>query len=503
MAVEYFNIQSVNLAYNNVMQSDGQLIWQQNCTNFPYGALSKRMGYGTFLANPDNAQVNSLFLMPNIQNSGSINVMRASGSLLYYSTQGTANFQICGNGTIANGAHFGECVQNTTLVGGDGVGSTRYTTDGMNFTNATLAPIANFFAQYQSRAFAAGSNNIMSYSVAGDVTNWAFGGTADSSSFTVPGEGSLGQPFVVADRLAITKSRGKMYTWDGQSLVDLATNNGPYSPWSIGNVEDYRIFINQMGMYGFDGNAPQLLSNPIQRAFYNSLNKGIPSANFGSIPGVIHFFDYFASVGSFTDDFTGKSIGTNAVLKYDYQKNAFGFWQLANNPTAWLSYNDATNARQLIFGDNTGQTYKFDRSFTGDNGAPISSEAVFLFTYASTGSTFTASSANSMSGISWEKRWKYLRAFFAPGCEINVEFAFSNSLDPQRLKWSEPILIKERGSGGDFWQFSDGVLEIRFPNDPNNLPRSRFLFVRYYESSNSSSWCLLGQQCDAEPQLVG
>jgi hypothetical protein len=450
--------------------------------SMPLGAKSKRPGYTAFLGTPDTAQVQSLFAFPNIGNDASkINLYRASGSALYYSLQGTGAWTLAGNGTISNGAHFGAAIGNggTVLIGGDGIGSTRHTTNGTSFTNTTLAPVSEFFADYQGRMYAAGSADSNFYSTTNDATNWNLSGTADSSSFRVPGEGKLQKIFVASDRLIESKSRGKLLQWDGFSQVDMSTTYGPSSPYSVAKVENYHFWLNQYGHFGFDGGNPQLLSNPIQRYFYNKQNTGIQGTLFPTIPAEAHYYDYLASIGTVTDDFTGRQIG-NAILNYNFQKNEYLMWQFANNPTSYLSYTDLNNTRQLIFGDQSGQCYQINQTATSDNGTPIVTELVFLFTYGDP---------------SYEKKWDWLRLFFNPGCEVNIQAAFSETFTYQHLRWFDIV----DNSSSPQQNASDGIVEYRFPQGS----RSRLLFLRLYESSVTSQWVYYGSQIEATIQKGG
>jgi hypothetical protein len=466
MAQQYFNSQGINTYINPLLQ-DGGLIHAVNVNTFPYGAKTKRSGYSTFLGTPDTAQVNSLFVFDK-NNGTQLFLYRASGSSLYHSIQGTGAWTLSGNGTITNGAHFGRAVLDDTLIGGDGAGSTRHTTNGTSFTNTTLAPISEFFEQYQGRIYAAGTSSTLFYSTTNDATNWNTSGTSDSSSFTVPGAGKLGKIFKNSDKLVITKNSGLMYKWDGFSLIDMATRYGPSSPYSIGESEDYRFFVNQYGHYGYGGGKPQILSNAVQRQFYNDKNTGIAGTAFTTIPSVCHQYDYLASVGTITDDFTSRQI-PNAIIKYDFQKNEYLNWSFANKPTALLSYKDINSVQQLIFGDASGQVYKMDTSTT-DNGQAIEAEMVFVFTYGSP---------------EYEKKWNWWRGIFNPGCQAKVQVACANTYTYSTLKWKEL---------GDC---SDGVCEYRFPSGS----QSRLLFVRIYESSKTSKFAYYGCSIDAEIEV--
>lgn len=480
------------------MTSDGQIIHCVNTYAPGIGVIAKRPGYGTFLNNPDNSQVNTIKSW-SWADGTTLFLYRASGSQLYYSQQGTANWTPAGNGTLGSGSsHWGAVNLNGVYIGGDGMGSTRHTTDGMNFTTTVGAPVGQFWETYQNAAFV-GAGSVLFQSCSNDATNWTIGGTSDSTSFDFTAEGAIGVLFKVNDYLIISKNRRTMFQYDGNAFVDLATNHGPSSPYCIGSVSGQCLYLNQIGHFSFDGATPQLLSNAVQRQFYNRADTGMAGTVFFSTPGVGHIYDYFAYQGTITDDFTGRTI-PNAILKYDYQKNQYMNWSFANAPTAFHSFTDKNGRVRLLFGDANGNTYRLENDKLSDNGVAIQSEVVMLFTYASQGQDISSTSAQTTLGSTWEKKWNWIRLFFNKGDECNIQYAFSNTLTYQHLRWSEAINVRANGQpGGDYFQVSDGVAELRFPMTENNVPRSRFLFLRIYDDSDSSAWTYLGAQIDAEP----
>lgn len=512
MALEYFNLGNGINTYSSPMQGqDGQMIHGVNVTSFPLGGLSKRPGYTSFLGNL-GTQVSSLLYYPNQNNGTALTLLAAAGSLLYYSQQGTSAWAIAqgstggdSGGTITNGNHVQGCIVNNVLLIGDGVGSTRHTNNGTVFTNTNLAPVGQFYCQYQGRAYTTnGTNSVLSFSDANDITNWNTGGTSDSSSLTVPDEGAAGPMFVAGDRLVVTKTKGKMFNWDASSLVDMTTKYGPTMPWSIGSIDDFYLLPNQYGLFSYDGANKQLISNPVQRQFYNRQNTGMSGSQIGltsTACGQAHVWNYFLTQGTITDDFTGRRI-PNSILKYDYQKNTYLNWQFYDNPTSMLSYTDATNQKQFIFGGTAGQVFQLSSSATSDNGHPIQTDMVFLFSYAAQQETFSQTSAATISGMTYEKEWKWLRVYFNPGCEVNIQYAFANSFTYERLKWSETINTANLPVTNGAAQFQDGILEIRFPMDTNNPPRSRLLFLRIYDNSDNSQWTLYGVSIDANIVLI-
>lgn len=506
--LEYFNIQSVN-TYVNPMSSDGQLIHALNVINFPQGGMSKRGGYRSILNNPDSQQVNGLFAFP-FQNGTQLYTYRQSGTNLWYSTQGTTNWVAAnmgtGAGSIISNNYIGNAVFNNILAIGDGTNTLYTSTNGTSFTQPGSAPVAQYLEVFHNRLYTTnGIDSNVQYSVANDPTNWQNAGTSDSSFLVTTSPGACEGLFVAGDMLQITKSKGDIFTWDDTTLTDVSTIYGPSSPKSLAQIDDYWFYMNYLGIFGDDGANKQLLSAPITRMIFNRLGvnvSGVNLINSGNVLGATYFWDYLAVVGNINDDFTGKQL-TNALIKYDYQKNAFVYWTLADFPTAITSYIDLFNHQELIFGNASGQVFQYDPGATSDNGTPISTEMIFLFTYAAQSNTFSPTSAQTIFGSSYEKKWNWIRLFFNPGDEVNVQFAFSNTMQLQQLKWSSPRLTRERGQSNDDWfQVSDGSVEIRFPNDPNNLPRSRFLFLRIYEESDSSMWSYYGAMVDAEIQSI-
>ena len=179
-------------------------------------------------------------------------------------------------------------------------------------------------------------------------------------------------------------------------------------------------YINRYGNYGFGGANPELLSNAIQRQFYSNSGSAIVGTAYPFIPGACYRYDYFASVGDVTDDFTGRTINNN-IINYNFQKNEYLNWSLADKPTASFPALDVNENYNFYFGDASGQCYQFDDSFT-DNGESIPTEMVFVYHFDSP---------------QFQKAWRYWRGFFNPGCEANVQVATSDSYTYQTLKWKD------------------------------------------------------------------
>lgn len=457
-------IEGLNLYVNPLLKKDSQLIRAVNVTSDSYGAKTKRSGYNTFLGTANGSTPLDLFSY--YKNDGTtFYLYRNSGGLVYYSAQGTGAWTIAANGTVTAGNHVGHAVLDNTLIIGDGSGSTRHTTNGTSFTDSTLAPIAATFDMFQNRIYAGGTSSSMFYSVTGDATNWTTTGTADSSSLTIPGAGKMALVFNANDRILAVKNSGKMFRWDGWNLVDMSTDLGPSSPYSYAKTEDYSFWMNRLGVYGYGGGKPELLSNAVQKQIYNSLGSAIVGTIFNTIPAVVHRYDYLAAIGTVTDDLTKETIG-NCILKFDYNKNEWLNYQFANNPTAWLSYKDASGDQQLIWGASGGQCYKLSGTATTDNGTRIESVMEFLVY---------------MGFPEYDKKWNELYVTTNPGCEAKVQVAYSDTYERDFLRWE------------DVGDCQKGANEFRLTG------RSKMLFIKIYESSLNKPFTIYGISIDGEP----
>lgn len=454
-----FNLGGLNLRVNPFLHESGDLLRAVNVDTDMIGAKVKRSGYYTLLGTPDNSQVNTIFDWHKA-NGTQFWLYRASGSSLYYSTQGTGAWTICGNGTITNGGHVGYSVLEDQLIVGDGVTNTRVSSNGTSFTDAVGAPKASTFSEYNQRIWASGTSSDVFYSTTGTPSDWS----SDSSSIRVPGAGNVQNLFKQNNRLIATKNSGAIFKYDGASLWDAATNQGPSSPYSIGNIEDKRMWLTQDGVFLFEGLQPQLMSSPVERLIFNSLGSGVAGTQFFNAPATIHRYDYFVTLGTVTDDFTGETI-SNATLKYNFLTNEFLVWSTNVMPTAWHSFSDNNRNKQLIFGDATGQCYQFDLlagTHQADNNQPIEVQMMGVLHYGQPEK---------------EKEFERTQVFFNPGAQAKIQTAIADTFTKGKLQWY------------DVGDAENGVAEHRFPEDGN---RGRLRFWKIYEASRSSPFRVYG-----------
>jgi hypothetical protein len=444
---------------------EGELLRSVNFETYPLGAKRLRSGYIPYLGTmPNGSQVNGLLNWTKNDGVTYYNYAFAGGNL-YYSTQGTGPWTICGNGTLSpNGTLASAISGNTsmTLMIGDGISATRHSTDGTSFTNTTAAPVAVSFVEYHSKIFAAGTGSNLTWSTPGTPTDWI----SNSSTVFIPGAGKMASVFKSADRLIATKNSGVMFKYDEYNLLDMTTNLAPTSQNSIQSIEDMNIFINNRGFYSFLGDRGTLISNPIERQVFNDAGSGIIGTMFNAAPAVTNGYRYYCTIGTVTDDLVGQTI-PDAVAVYDTQLNEWWNYSYANAPTAYLSYNNVTNGSQtMLFGAGS-QVYQISGTATTDNGATINGVLMGVLTFGKPES---------------DKTWKYFWAIGNPGCEAQIRVAFADTFTKGKLNWV------------DIGQFVNGVAECRLPAGS----RGKMLFWEFTASTRATRPILYGFAIEAE-----
>lgn len=467
-----FNLGGKQLKVSPFLQNPGDLTRCVNMDNDMIGAKTKRSGYNTFLDTANNSAVTDLFSWTKADGTSTY-VYRNSGGRLYYwdAGVGTATvWTVCGAGTITAGNHIGQTVLAETLIIDQAGGTCRSSTSGTAFSDVSGAPAGEYLASYQNRVYIGGTLSTLFYSSSGSGTDWATSGTSDSSSLTIPGAGKINKVIVVNDRIVTSKTSGLMHRWDGYSLRKLPTNKGISSPYSVAETEDYYFYLNRDGVYGFNGDRPEIVSNPIESEIYNKSNSGITGANFDTAPAVMNRYNYLLSVGDVTDDLTDETV-TNAVIKYDYQLNKFTDYSFANAPTAWTTYKDNSGNIQVIFGDSTGQCYKLSGTATSDNGTPIETAMEGVLSFNDPES---------------HKLYQDFWAFASPGCSAKVQVAPTDSFTSVNRKWI------------DIGEFRDGVAHLEFPSQTVG----HLLAWRVYERSTEAPFTIYGFVVELEPLKV-
>jgi hypothetical protein len=461
-----FNLGGINNKVQPFMKQDGQVTRSINMFTDEIGAKRKRGGYVSFLDNPDNADVVSLFAFdPPDENIDYL--YRASGSAVYYYDVGSGNgtaWILAGNGTITDGANVGHTVFDSTLIIGDGIGGTvKHTTNGTAFIDTPGAPASEYFTQGYGRIYAGGTVDLF-WSTANDPTNWSSSGTSDSSSVRIAGAGKINGVYNIDDRIIVTKTGGSIKSWDEYILQTIPTEQAWSSPKSVVPIEGYYIGLNRLGFFGFDGGRPELISNPIEKQIYNVNRTGIENSQFDFSVAGINKYEYLCSVFDLVDGATGERI-ENPIIVYNYQTNEWYNYSLAHTPTAFGRYKSVAGEDRVIFGDGDGQVYRFQSNLTSDDGEPI--EAIL--------EGFIHLQKPYQSKI-----WKQIVAFANPGCQAKLQVAAADVFDREKLNWV------------DVGSLQSGVSDLRFSQ------RGRFLFYRLYEYSTDQSFQFYGFMVEAD-----
>lgn len=459
------NLGGLNLGVNPLLQNQGEFTRLVNVDSEPVGAKKKRAGYSLFGGTADGSAVTNLFEWHK-DDGINFNVYRFSGSQLYYSAQGTTDWQPCQNANFTPGVPVGNAILNNAMIIGNGLDLTRHTTDGVNFINTSGAPLAARFVDYQNRIYAAGTGSLLFFSSTGDVSNWQLAGTSDSSSLVIPGPGKLIDVFKVSDTVITNKNSGLVHLWDGNSLTDTATQLGYSSPYSAVKIEDFKVGLNRLGYFAFNGGKPQIISNNIKSQIYNDRGSAIVGTVFDNAPAGVYRYQYMCSVGSVTDDFTNTTI-SNCLQVYNFQLDEWSNYSFGTRSTSFVSYKDNVGNNQMMFGDNSGQCYLYGGTALSDNGLPIQSIMQFIYHDGSP---------------SLEKEFNYIWLFFNPGCQAKVQVAVGDTYGEETLTWY------------DIGDVSSGVGEYHFARE-----RGRLLFIKITESSTDSRFTFYGCGVDYDP----
>lgn len=468
MRYRVFNLGGKQLRVSPFLSNEGDLL---RCTNMDtdyIGSKTKRPGYDTFLGTANGSAVLDLFSWTKADGTSTF-VYRNSGGLLYYWNAGVGtatDWTVCGGGTITAGNHIGQTVLAETLIVDQAGGTCQSSTTGTSFGTVALAPAGEHLASYQNRVYIGGTLSTLFYSASGSGTDWATSGTSDSSSLTIPGAGKINKVMVLNDRVVTSKTSGLMHRWDGYSLRKLPTNKGLSSPYSVGEIDDFILYLNRGGVYASSGDLPKIISNAIQSQIYNKSNTGITGATFDTAPGCMRRHEYLLSVGDTMDDLTDEKV-TNAILKYDYQLNQFTDYSFAHKPTAWATYKDNAGNLQVIFGDSSGQCYKLSGTATSDAGTPIEIVMEGVLSFGEPES---------------EKLFKQFWAFASPGCGAKIQISATDNYTATTRKWL------------DVGEFKDGVVKLGLPSSYVG----KFLAWRVYERSDEAPFTIYGFTIDLD-----
>lgn len=336
------------------------------------GCLTKRDGYDYILNTPDSSEVLSLIPFE-IGSYRKLIMINAAGKLYCVDPASASTWGSALLTGLSTTQRWGWTVLhdssgNPYMILGNGI-EVYKTADGVTFSTVSGAPLARFWASYQERVYAAGvpaDKDVLHWSSIGDLTNWSAVSPNDSGSLNIDkySGGNIQNIRALNDRIVIYK-KNLMKRWDEEYLRTVMSSDGLDAPYSLAEINGMCFSLDRNAVRLYDGNAPQELSSKIEDLIFGI---DFSSSNFERICGEVFKKKYYLSVGTITDEESNTI--SNAWIVYDYNKNAFWLYSLANQATAMTKLMCSDGIQRLYFGGTDGKVYKM---FSGDddNGTEI------------------------------------------------------------------------------------------------------------------------------------
>jgi hypothetical protein len=242
---------------------------------------------------------------------------------------------------------------------------------GESFEDATTdgAPLAPYWTSFQERIYAAGvpiDKDVLHWCSIGNALNWSLVSPSDSSSLNIDKffGGVIQNIKMLNDRVVIWKE-GMIKRWDEEYLRTVLASDGLDAPYSVAEINGMAFSLDRNAIRLYDGSAPQELTSKIEDLIFG-IDFG--ATNTPRICGEVFKKKYYLSVGTITDE-DGETI-TNAWIVYDYNKNSFWLYSLADQATAMCQLKCSDGVQRMYFGGTTGSVFQM---FSGDtdNGTEI------------------------------------------------------------------------------------------------------------------------------------
>lgn len=342
------------------------------------GCATKRDGYISILNAPDASEI--LTIMPfEVGTIRKLIMINAAGKLYVAdpvsdSTWGTA--KLTGLSTTARwtGAMLHDDAGVAVFIFGNGVQTYR-TSDASTFVDANStdgAPLAPFWTTWQERVYAAGvpaDKDVLHWCSIGNAKNWSAVSPSDSASLNIDkfSGGVIQNIRMVNDRIAIWKEK-LTKRWDEEYLRTVLDSNGLTAPYSLADINGMSFSLDRNAIRLYDGNVPQEISSKIEDLI---LGIDMGATNVQRICASVLNKKYLLSVGDITDE--DGNIITNAWIIYDYNKNAFWLYSLADQATAMVKLRCSDGVERIYFGGTAGTVFEM---FSGDTDNGTEIEAV-------------------------------------------------------------------------------------------------------------------------------
>ncbi len=370
------NFEGINRGVSPCLLKKSELIVCRNLYTDVIGAKTKRPGYATFLNAPDSNPVRNLIYFE-LGNGATKRLLRVSGTKIYvYSFTGGVWGAVAK--TITDSTNrFSTAALSGKLFMCNG-NFTPMVYDGTDFNDVGTAPKGRWCAVFNRRIAVwgvVGNPDRLYLSKIDDPTDWSINANDPSAAkyYNVDPDsyGNLTGGAVASRRLTLFKEKAA-YRFDGTDFAPVPTSEGLSSQAGIKELEDFVIYPNRAGVYGFIGDKPTPLSDYV-KDYYAGIASNYYDPLVERLAAGLWKQHYLLSVGAITDK--DDNTYSNVVLAYNQRLNQWFLWTFAHLPYAFEVYNDASGVRQTIFGDDNGNTYTFD-SGTADGTENIDTEIV-------------------------------------------------------------------------------------------------------------------------------
>lgn len=368
--------EGMNRAVPYHLAKDSELDLCINANAALIGAKTKRPPYATYLDNPDSSKVQALYFW--LKADGTKMLFRVSNGVIYRQTIGTdATWQSVETGLTDT--RTGIATLNGKTFFSTGEDPMIYTADGAAFVEVTAGtpPRPKFLTVFQGRLQGAASSTEVStqdsltgpssiyFSRVNDGTDWNIDlndPSAAGFAYIDPDSNGRINGFHKALNREMIFKQSALYRYDGTTVSDLnliTTTSG----YSVASLKDFLIFLNQDGVWGYSGTTPDIISVAIKDIIASLDGDELVDAS-----AAVYKREWFCSVGAVTID---GIVIDNCVLHLDFDNAMWHIYSFAHKPTAWVTFRDADNNEQLLFGDEDGQCYLWDSGDDGDAGTPI------------------------------------------------------------------------------------------------------------------------------------
>lgn len=334
------------------------------------GCATKRDGYTAILNVPDASEILSLIPLE-IGTIRKIIMINAAGKLYCVdpvgagvTTWGSALVSSLNTSARWTGTLFHDDSGNPIFILGNGYQTLR-TSDGVTFTNANStdgAPLAPYWTTFQERVYGAGvpaDKDVLHWCSIGDATDWSAVSPSDSGSLNIDKffGGVIQMIKMLNDRVVVWKEN-LVKRWDEEYLRTVLASNGLDAPYSISEINGMAFSLDRNAIRLYDGNAPQEISSKIEDLIFG-IDFG--ATNSPRICGEVFKKKYYLSVGTITDE--DSNTISNAWIVYDFNKNAFWLYSLANQATAMCKLKCSDGVQRMYFGGTAGKVWNM---FNGD-----------------------------------------------------------------------------------------------------------------------------------------